>query len=269
MSDHAHAQAHDHGEGEHTHSHVKLYTITAVVLSVITFVELLVVPDIWQLVFGPGAKELDNSIVVPSLYVLAALKFIGVIALFMHLKDDNKIFSFLFLSPLFIAVAMITVLSTFAIVTYKPFSHASPGIAADFNNQDDGYQETERMWRDSGKDRPKPATAEELVAGYDAAEKSGFAAGKKIFDARCAACHRADGGGAIGPAFTDNCYKNGGSLYELAKSVREGVPGTAMAPMKYEYDFAQIRQVAYYVRSLHSAKVDSPKPCEGPVYTGE
>ena len=99
MTDHAHvedqAHAHDHGpdHDEHQHSHVKLYTITAVVLTLITAVELLVVPDFWHLVFQGNVEELSNDIVVPSLYVLAILKFAGVIGLFMHLKDDKKIYS--------------------------------------------------------------------------------------------------------------------------------------------------------------------------------
>ena len=48
MSEHAHA--HDHGHEEH--SHTKLYTITAIVLTIITVAELVVVPEFWNMLFG-------------------------------------------------------------------------------------------------------------------------------------------------------------------------------------------------------------------------
>jgi mono/diheme cytochrome c family protein/heme/copper-type cytochrome/quinol oxidase subunit 4 len=272
--DHDHSHDHDHGHGDdghegHVHSHTKLYVITAVVLSVITFIELIVVPDFWHFIFNGAVDELPNSVVVPSLYALAILKFAGVIGLFMHLKDDRKIYSLLFLSPLVIAVIVVSILGIFTVINYKPFSGETPGVMADFANQKDGFQETERMWRDAKQERPKPSTPEELQAAYTLSEQTSFSAGKNIYDKRCAACHRADGGGGIGPAFTDNCYKNGGTLTELATSIREGIPGTAMAPMKYEFSYPEIEQTAFYVRSLRDVKVEGGKACEGDAYTGE
>ena len=42
-----------------------------------------------------------------------------------------------------------------------------------------------------------------------------LAAGKEIFTTNCAACHRADGGGQIGPNLTDNQWILGGGIKEL------------------------------------------------------
>ena len=252
-----------------TKSHARLYAITAIVLTIITLVELVVVPEFWNMLFGGSLDQLPNAVVVPSLFALAAVKFVMVAALFMHLKDDNRVYTLLFCAPLVIAVIVIGVLGTFAVVTYRPYSGAAPGLAADFTNRSDGYAETERMWRDSGQAREKYASAEELAAGYTAANQTGFSAGKEIYQVRCAACHRADGGGGVGPAFTDDCYKNGGTLTAMVSAVRDGIPGTAMASMRYEYSLEQIRQVTYYVRSMRGTQVDDPKACEGARYTGQ
>jgi cytochrome c oxidase cbb3-type subunit 3 len=39
-----------------------------------------------------------------------------------------------------------------------------------------------------------------------------LAAGKEIFTTNCAACHRADGGGQIGPNLTDDQWILGGGI---------------------------------------------------------
>lgn len=39
--------------------------------------------------------------------------------------------------------------------------------------------------------------------------------GKEVFVATCAACHRADGGGNIGPNLTDNAWINGGRATQI------------------------------------------------------
>lgn len=92
MSDHAHPV-------EHAHPGAKQYVGIAVVLTVITAIEVAVfyVPS---LAFA----------LVPILLVLSALKF-GLVALFyMHLKFDHRLFSWLFYVPMLIAIAVILAL---------------------------------------------------------------------------------------------------------------------------------------------------------------
>src|SRR5213078_3667346 len=49
-------------------------------------------------------------VLVPVLLVLSAVKFTLVVMFYMHLKDDNKFFSFLFGAPLVIAVGVMVAL---------------------------------------------------------------------------------------------------------------------------------------------------------------
>jgi cytochrome c oxidase cbb3-type subunit 3 len=52
--------------------------------------------------------------------------------------------------------------------------------------------------------------------------------GAQIFAVRCASCHDASGHGLIGPNLTDHFQLHGETRMDIFKTVRGGVPGTAM-----------------------------------------
>ena len=57
---------------------------------------------------------------MPTLFVLMTVKFIVVVSYFMHLKFDNKLFSYLFYTGLILALAVyIGALSTFKFFLQK------------------------------------------------------------------------------------------------------------------------------------------------------
>jgi cytochrome c oxidase subunit IV len=95
MSDHDPA----HGPGEHEHPGAKVYLGIAVVLTVITAIEVAVF-------YVPALA----SVLVPILLVLSALKFALVAMWYMHLKFDHKLFSWLFVVPMILATAVIVAL---------------------------------------------------------------------------------------------------------------------------------------------------------------
>ena len=89
------------------YSRDKVYVLTAIFLAVLTIIEVLTyaAPD-----FPVWADEL----VVPVLMILMAVKFFTIVYVFMHLKFDSKIFSFLFYTGLGLALFVyITALATF------------------------------------------------------------------------------------------------------------------------------------------------------------
>ena len=53
-------------------------------------------------------------------------------------------------------------------------------------------------------------------------ETSDLNAGQKIFEANCVACHKADGGGGIGPNLTDENWILGGGIKNVFKTISEG-----------------------------------------------
>ena len=86
----AHAPAH---VGEH-HPGAREYSIIAVVLTVITAVEVAA----WYV--------LPKSLLAPVLIILSVTKFAMVVMFYMHLKFDNRLFTSLFVFGLAVAIFM-------------------------------------------------------------------------------------------------------------------------------------------------------------------
>ena len=78
------------------------YIVIALILAAITALEV----STYYVDFGP--------LFLPSLLIMMVIKFVMVVSYFMHLKFDNKLFSWLFYTGLFLAVGVyITALATF------------------------------------------------------------------------------------------------------------------------------------------------------------
>jgi cytochrome c oxidase cbb3-type subunit 3 len=90
--------------------------------------------------------------------------------------------------------------------------------------------------------------------------------GKKIFTTICAACHLADGGGAVGPNLTDDYWLHGGGIKDIFKTIKYGWPEKGMKSWKDDYTPVQIAQLASYVKSLHGTKPGKPKEPQGVLY---
>lgn len=89
-------------------------------------------------------------------------------------------------------------------------------------------------------------------------------AGNKIFQANCAACHTADGGGLIGPNLTDEYWILGGGIKDVFKTITNGGrPGKGMISWSSTLRPTQIQQVASFVLSLQGTTPQNPKPAEG------
>ncbi len=90
-------------------------------------------------------------------------------------------------------------------------------------------------------------------------------AASKLFTA-CAVCHRADGGGQIGPNLTDEFWKHGGSKEDIINTITNGVSGTAMISYKSSYSDTEIGMLADYIQSLQGSNPENPKEAEGEKY---
>jgi cytochrome c oxidase subunit IV len=89
------------GHAEHGMSNAG-YVKIAIILAVITALEV----STYYIDFGP--------FFMPSLMIMMVVKFVMVASYFMHLKFDNKIFSWMFYGGLFLAIGVyIAALSTF------------------------------------------------------------------------------------------------------------------------------------------------------------
>lgn len=101
------------------------------------------------------------------------------------------------------------------------------------------------------------------------ADAVALADGKQTFLGTCASCHRRDGGGDIGPNLTDEYWKHGGSIKDIFKVVKNGVPNTNMVAWGGVMSPEAIRNVASYVMSLKGTNPENPKKPEGDLYSPE
>jgi len=101
-------------------------------------------------------------------------------------------------------------------------------------------------------------------------EPAAVAEGKAIFTTNCVLCHKADGGGAIGPNLTDTSWILGGGIKNLFKTITEGGrPGKGMVAWKESLKPTEIQKVASYVLSLQGTKPAGGKAPEGEVWKEE
>lgn len=82
--------------------------------------------------------------------------------------------------------------------------------------------------------------------------------GKSVYIKFCAPCHRADGGGLVGPNLTDNYWIHGSSYADSVKIIWDGVPAKGMVSWKSVLKPAEIEAVASYIYTLRGTKLATP-----------
>ena len=97
-----------------------------------------------------------------------------------------------------------------------------------------------------------------------------LAQGKKTFLTLCAPCHRADGGGLVGPNLCDDYWIHGSNFADNVTTIWNGVPEKGMITWKKTLKPGEIYDVASYIYTLRGTHPPNPKPPENqaPVKTG-
>ena len=101
-------------------------------------------------------------------------------------------------------------------------------------------------------------------------DEADLIAGNNIFQTNCAACHKADGGGGIGPNLTDKYWILGGGIKNVFRTVTEGGrSGKGMVPWEGTLKPVERAQVASYVISLQGTTPAEPKEPQGELWVEE
>jgi cytochrome c oxidase subunit 4 len=85
-----------HDEHHKSHPSWKVYVLIGLALTIITAIEVAIfyIPQL-------------ASVLVPTLLILSAGKFVTVVLFYMHLKFDSPVFSRVFFGPMFLAMVVI------------------------------------------------------------------------------------------------------------------------------------------------------------------
>jgi cytochrome c oxidase subunit 4 len=108
---------------EHSHPSAAVYAKVGLVLFVLTALEV----GLYEITYGEHAGAFAGDIrpfFVPMLLLMSAAKFALVAMFYMHLKQDSKLFSGLFVFPLIIATIIIVSLM---LLTAYHFTFARSG----------------------------------------------------------------------------------------------------------------------------------------------
>lgn len=106
----------DHGhESGHAHPGQRQYLVIAAVLALITAIE------VW---IYTVEHPLVRAWMVTILLVLSAGKFVAVVGYFMHLRSDNRLFTYMFGFGMLIATSIIIALMLLFSATHPPVTPA-------------------------------------------------------------------------------------------------------------------------------------------------
>ena len=95
-------------------------------------------------------------------------------------------------------------------------------------------------------------------------------AGQQLFEVNCVACHKADGGGGIGPNLTDKNWILGGGIKNVFKTISEGGrDGKGMIAWKQSLKPNEMAQVASYLLQFQGTTPAEPKAAEGDIWVDE
>jgi cytochrome c oxidase cbb3-type subunit 3 len=100
-----------------------------------------------------------------------------------------------------------------------------------------------------------------VVLALDAAQ---IADGKATYTKNCVACHMANGGGGVGPNFTDDAWIHGSTINDVFKIIKYGVPEKGMIPWESQLNPEQMQNVASFILTEFKGKnVEGGKAPQG------
>lgn len=87
--------------------------------------------------------------------------------------------------------------------------------------------------------------------------------GKSLFNANCISCHGDQGQGLVGPNLTDKFWIHGGSIQNIFKTIKYGVPEKGMISWEKTMTPKQMAELANYIVSLKGTNPPNPKAAQG------
>ncbi|NJC25577.1 cbb3-type cytochrome c oxidase N-terminal domain-containing protein [Neolewinella antarctica] len=99
------------------------------------------------------------------------------------------------------------------------------------------------------------------------AENNALEKGRLIFEGKCSPCHGTLGEGGIGPNLTDEFWIHGGSITDVFKTIKYGVPEKGMIAWQKEMSASAMQEVSSYIITLVGTDPPNAKEAQGELYT--
>lgn len=161
------------------------------------------------------------------------------------------------LPPWWVYMFYITIIFAGVYMTYYHFTDA--GLS-----QEEAYQKEMEQ-------------AEEAVQAYLARQASSvdetnvemleddnqIAMGKTLFETNCAACHGMMGEGGVGPNLTDEYWIHGGTIKDVFRTIKYGVPEKGMIAWQAQMRPKDMHQVSSYIMTLVGTNPPNAKEPQG------
>ncbi len=93
--------------------------------------------------------------------------------------------------------------------------------------------------------------------------------GKQVYNNNCAQCHKDTGAGGIGPNLTDDYWLHGGSIQDIFRTIKVGVPEKGMISWEPLLSPDQMQNVASYIITLKGTNPPNAKEPQGELYVPE
>lgn len=99
-------------------------------------------------------------------------------------------------------------------------------------------------------------------------DPAAIAEGKELFAANtCKTCHGENGeGNAVGPNLTDKYWLHGGSINDVFKTIKYGVPEKGMVSWKAQIQPGSMQKISSYILSLQGTNPPNAKAPQGDLY---
>lgn len=196
-------------------------------------------PGIWSKILGLKPLEEEQGLVIPHAYD-------GI-----HELNNPvpKWFNFLFYGTMIFAIG------------YIYYYHIG-----EYGQKQDQEYETEMAKAEADKRSFLAKSANKIDESTVKVDQALVANGKTVFMANCIACHGEHGQGLVGPNLTDEYWLHGGSIGDIFKTIKYGVPAKGMVSWEKSMSAANIAEVANYIVSLQGSRPAGAKAPQGDKY---
>lgn len=164
------------------------------------------------------------------------------------------------LPPWWVAMFYITIGFAVVYMTYNHFSGYGMSSTEKYELEMEKAEEAVQAYLSKQANLVDESNVEMLT------DQADLDAGKIIFDTQCAVCHGTMGEGGIGPNMTDQYWVHGGSIKDVFRTVKYGVPEKGMISWKSQLSAGDMAKVSSYILTLVGTNPPNQKDPEGELY---